>query len=194
MDPAELFLSLTIGIGLAAACGFRIFVPLLVTSLAAHTGHLELAQGFEWMASTTAIFAFGSATVLEIGAYYLPFIDNLLDAVTGPSAVVAGAVVAGSQVGDMSPLLAWSLAVIGGGGAAGLVQGLTTVARQFSALATAGFGNPILSTFEAGASLSLAVVAIVVPLVAVFAVLLLLFFAVKKIFFRNAATEPTAMA
>ncbi len=179
--------SIAIGVGLAAACGFRIFVPLLLISLAARGGHLELADSFEWMGTTPALIAFGSATALEIVAYYVPFLDNLLDAVATPSAVVAGIVATASQVADLDPLLGWSVAIVGGGGAAGAVQGLTAVTRQFSSLATAGFGNPLLSTFEAGASVVMTILSILVPLAAVIGVLILLYFAVKKIFFRPAA-------
>ncbi len=179
--------SIGIGVGLAAACGFRIFVPLLMISLAARGGHLALAESFEWMGSTPALIAFGSATVLEIVAYYVPFLDNLLDTVATPSAVVAGVVATASQVADLDPLLGWSVAIIGGGGAAGVVQGLTAVTRQFSSLATAGFGNPVVSTIEAGASVVMTILAILVPLAAVIGVLVLMFLAVKKIFFRSTA-------
>ncbi len=184
------FVSIAIGVGLAAACGFRIFVPLLVISAAARAGHLELAGSFEWMATTPALIAFGSATALEIAAYYVPFFDNLLDTVATPSAVVAGIVATGSQVADFDPLLGWSIAIIGGGGAAGAVQGLTTVTRGISSVATAGFGNPVLSTVEAGASVVMTLLAILLPLAAVFGVLVLLYVAVKKIFFRS--TPSTA--
>ena len=182
-------LSIAIGLGLAAACGFRIFVPLLLIGLAARGGHLELAQSFEWMASTPAVLAFGSATLLEIAAYYIPFLDNLLDTIATPSAVVAGIVATASQVSDLDPLLGWSVAIIAGGGAAGAVQGLTAVTRQISSLATAGFGNPVVSTIEAGASVVMTILAIVVPFAAAIGVLLLLFYAVKKIFFRSPARE-----
>ena len=175
--------SIAIGVGLAAACGFRIFVPLLIISGAARGGHLELADSFQWMGSTPALIAFASATALEIAAYYIPFFDNLLDTIATPSAVVAGIVASASQVTDIDPLLGWSVAIIGGGGAAGAVQGLTTVTRQISSMATAGFGNPVLSTAEAGASIVMTALSILVPLFALFGVLVLLFFAIKKIFF-----------
>ena len=179
--------SIAIGLGLAAACGFRIFVPLLIISAAARGGHLELAESFQWMGSTPALIAFGSATALEIGAYYIPFLDNLLDTIATPSAVVAGVVASASQVADLDPLLGWSVAIVAGGGAAGAVHGLTAVTRQISSLATAGFGNPLLSTAEAGASIVLTILSIVVPFVAAFGVLVLLFYAIKKIFFRTPA-------
>src|SRR5947207_9549521 len=94
----ETLLSVCLGIGLAAACGFRIFVPLLVTSLAAQTGHLTLAGGFQWIGTRPALVAFAVATVLEILAYYVPWIDNLLDVIAGPAAVTAGIVVTASVV------------------------------------------------------------------------------------------------
>ncbi len=193
MEAMELVLSLSIGLGLSAACGFRIFVPLLAISVASKAGHLALADSFEWMGSTAAIVAFGAATVLEVSAYYVPWVDNLLDTAAGPTAVVAGVVATASQVGDMSPLLGWSIAVIGGGGLAGIVQGLTTITRQISSLATAGFGNPVVSTAEGGASILLSLTAIIVPMVAILAVLTLLFFGVKKVFFgKKTPSEPAA--
>src|SRR5436309_7251833 len=101
----ETVLSLLIGIGLSAACGFRVFVPLLVVSVASHTGHLHLSSGFEWMGSDAALIAFAVATVLEVAAYYIPWLDNLLDTIASPAAVIAGTMVTASLVTDMSPFL-----------------------------------------------------------------------------------------
>ncbi len=184
-------LSIAVGVGLAAACGFRIFIPMLIVSVAARADYLNLAGGFEWMESTTALIAFSTATALEIGAYYIPFVDNLLDTVSTPSAVVAGTVTAASQVADMDPFLSWSVAIVAGGGAAGAVQGLTTVTRQLSSLATAGFGNPIFSTGEAIASIGLAVMSIFVPLVAAFLLLVFFYLAARKFLLRR-KTLPEA--
>lgn len=187
MEPT--MLSILIGVGLSAACGFRIFVPLLIVSLAARADWLTLAGSFEWMESTPALLAFGTATLLEVGAYYVPFVDNVLDLAATPSAVVAGVLTTGSQVADMNPMLAWSVAIIAGGGAAGIVQGLTAVTRQMSSLATAGFGNPLFSTAEAGASIGLSLLAILAPAVAAVLLLVLFYFGVKKIFLRKPLPE-----
>ncbi|HEV8630144.1 MAG TPA: DUF4126 domain-containing protein [Thermoanaerobaculia bacterium] len=163
----DTLLSVCLGVGLAAACGFRVFVPLLVTSLAAQTGHLALAGGFHWVGTRPALIAFAVATVLEVLAYYVPWIDNLLDVLAGPAAVVAGIVITASVVTDVDPLLHWGLAVIAGGGAAAATQGVTTLARHLSSWATLGVGNHLLATAEAGGSLVLSALAIVAPLVAV---------------------------
>jgi len=175
-------LSISLGLGLAAAAGFRIFVPLLVMSIAAYTGHLELCQGFGWIGTLPALVAFSTATFVEIGAYYIPWVDNLLDSVSGPSAVVAGSVIAASTFTEMDPLLKWSLAIIGGGGLAGLVKGTTTVTRGVSTAMTGGLANWMLSSVEAGASLLLSMFAILLPLVAMAIVLFLVYFGIRKLF------------
>src|SRR5215471_8006470 len=123
MTMETTILSICLGIGLSAACGFRVFVPLLVMNLASMSGHLTLAAGFAWIGSYPALIAFSVATVLEIAGYYIPWVDHLLDTIATPSAIIAGTIVTASVVTGMSPFLKWTLAVIAGGGAAALVQG-----------------------------------------------------------------------
>ena len=169
----ETFLSVCMGIGLSAACGFRVFVPPLILSIAGLTGHVHLSPGFSWIATWPALIAFATATLLEIAAYYIPWLDHLLDSIATPAAVIAGILVTSSLLVDMSPWLKWTLAVIGGGGAAGLVQGATVVARAVSTGTTGGLANPLVSTAEAGGSFTLALLAILVPVAALVLVLLL---------------------
>jgi hypothetical protein len=159
-------LSVCLGVGLAAACGFRIFVPLLVMSVAANGGHLSLAGGFDWIGSRPAMIAFAVATLLEIAAYYVPWVDNLLDTAAVPIAVVAGIVVTASVVTDTSPLLRWSLAVIAGGGAAATTQALTTAVRHVSSFTTLGLANPVVATVEAGGSLAMTALSLLAPVFA----------------------------
>lgn len=177
----QILTSIGVGLGLAAACGFRVFLPLFLVSLANKTGFLGLAGSFDWLGTTPALITLGTATLLEIGGYYIPFIDNLLDSVATPAAILSGALVMMTQVGDHNPLFAYALAAIGGAGAAGTVQGLTTVTRQVSSLATAGFGNPILATAEAFGATAMAVLAIFLPMLALALLVLLLYFAAKRL-------------
>jgi hypothetical protein len=165
-------LALLMGIGLSAACGFRIFVPMLVVSVASHAGYIELASGFEWVGSYPAMGAFAVATVLEVGAYYIPWLDNLLDTVTTPAAVVAGTVLTASVVGDIHPFLRWSLALIAGGGVAATVQGSTVAVRGVSTATSGGLLNPVASTGELVGSVVTAVLAVVAPVLAVVLVML----------------------
>ncbi len=169
---SETFVSLLVGTGLAAACGFRVFVPLLVMSVAARAGHLQLAGGFGWIASGPALTAFAAATVLEIAGYLVPYVDHLLDVLAAPAAAVAGTLVTASSVIGMSPFLRWTLAIIAGGGLAALVHAATGATRAASTATTGGLGNPAFAAAEAGGSTLLSVLAIAAP-VAAFAVLIL---------------------
>ncbi|MFT4692190.1 MAG: DUF4126 domain-containing protein [Verrucomicrobiia bacterium] len=162
----DTLLSLSIGLGLAAACGFRIFVPMLITSIAAKSGHLELAESFMWLASDAALISLGAATVVEVLAYYVPWLDNLLDGITTPCAVVAGTIVMAGFIPEMDAWLKWSLAIISGGTAAGAVQAATVFTRGLSTASTGGLANPLLSTGEAAASTGISILAVFLPFLA----------------------------
>jgi hypothetical protein len=160
-----MLVSVAVGVGLAAACGFRVFVPLLVLSIAGRAGMVPIATGFEWLTSTGAMVAFALATVLEVAAYYVPWLDNLLDTLTSPAAVVAGVLASASVLTDLPPMLKWTVAIIAGGGAAGTVQGVTSLLRLKSTATTGGLGNFVFATAELGGSVVTSILAIVVPVV-----------------------------
>jgi hypothetical protein len=161
----ETFLSILVGIGLSAACGFRVFVPLLAISIASLSGHLTLSSGFEWMGTYPALLSFAVATVFEIAGYYIPWVDHLLDIVAGPAAIVAGVVAMASSVSGVSPFLRWSLAIIAGGGIAGIFQALTGITRITSSSTIAGLGNPVVSTAEAVGATAFSAMALIIPVV-----------------------------
>ncbi|MEM1248977.1 MAG: DUF4126 domain-containing protein [Acidobacteriota bacterium] len=176
----EAVLSICLGIGLAAACGFRIFVPFLVMSVASRTEHLTLGGSFDWISTDAAMVTFAVASALEIGAYFVPWLDNLLDSMSTPVAVVAGTLAAAAAIQDTSPLVTWTLAAIGGGGAAGIIQTGMSLIRGASSLLTGGLGNPVISAAEAGTSISLAGIAVTVPLLGVaLAATVMLYLAVR---------------
>jgi Domain of unknown function (DUF4126) len=178
----EALLSLAIGIGLAAATGMRVFVPLLVLGVTARMEWLPLSAGFQWLSSWPAIIALGVAAVLEIGAYYIPLIDNFLDLIAGPLAVMAGIVATAAVITDLPPLVRWSVAIVAGGGTAGVVQTVMSVVRLKSTTLTAGFGNFVVSTFELIASIAASLIAILAPLVAILIVIgvLMIFLALTR--------------
>lgn len=159
--------TLLLGVGLSAACGFRVFVPPLLMSGAAVFGPFELPARLEWMDSPVALTAFAVATLLEVAAYYLPWVDNLLDVIAAPLAVAAGVLITSAFAGDLDPLWRWSLALIAGGGAAGGVQALTGTARLISSTTTGGLGNPLVSTLEALGAGLLTLLSMAFPLLAV---------------------------
>ena len=157
------------------------FVPLLVLSVAARIGWLELGPGFEWIATTQAVLVFATATLLEVAAYYVPFFDNLLDAMAAPAAVLAGILASASVMVDLPPWLHYSVAIIGAGTTAGLVSSSTSLLRLKSSALTGGLGNAFLATFELLGAFGVALVAVLVPLLALMVVVALLAFAIRRL-------------
>jgi Domain of unknown function (DUF4126) len=160
----EVIIALCLGITLSAACGFRVFMPPLAMSLAAMSGHFPLAPGFEWVGTREAAIALGIATILEVGAYYIPFVDNLLDTVQVPVAVGIGTVITAATLGHTDPVLQWTLAAIAGGGVAGVTKTLTSLTRLASTGLTGGLGNFVVATIEAISSISLSILGLTFPL------------------------------
>ena len=170
---------------MSAAAGLRIFIPLLVASAASLTGHLELASGFDWIGTTPALVAFAVAAAVEIAAYLVPFLDNVLDALAAPAAAVAGTVLTASSIVELSPWLKWSLAIIAGGGIAGTIHVFTGATRLTSTTTTGGLANPAVSTAEAGGALGVSVLAIAAPILGVLLALLLVYLAVRALSRRS---------
>lgn len=177
----ESYLAILIGIGLSAACGFRIFIPLLVMSVASASGHLTLTQELNWISTYPAIIALSVASLLEISAYIIPLLDNALDLIAGPAAVIAGTLVTASFVTEMSPFMKWAVAIIAGGGAAGSVQVLTTATRASSTVMTAGLANILVTLVETGTSLILSILSVTFPVIAFFSVSALIIYCFVKL-------------
>lgn len=177
----DIIISVAVGLGLSAACGFRVFVPMLALSIAGRTGHVVLDDHFAFLLSDMALIGLSVATLCEVAAYYIPWLDNMLDVLATPSAVVAGVLASGAMHSDMSPWLHWSIAAIGGGGAAATVQVGTAATRQISAVTTGGFGNPVVATGELFGSIVMAIMAILIPLIALALLVVVIALAFKKI-------------
>jgi len=163
-NVVQLLLGVLSGLGLAAACGLRVFLPLLAASIAVRTGVFEVQEGFAWLGSTPALVAFSVATVLEIAAYYVPVLDNLLDTVATPAAAAAGALLATAAMVEMEPWLRWTLGIVAGAGLATTVQLPTAALRGGSTVTTAGVANPGISTLEALGSAVVSGMAILTPI------------------------------
>jgi hypothetical protein len=170
----ESLIAAVVGIGLAASCGFRIFAPMLVVSAANMAGYLEVAESFRWIGTWPAFIAFAVAAVVEIGAFYIPWLDHLLDTIASPIAIVAGAILFAAVTFELDPFLRWSLALIAGGGAAAVVQGGTVVTRVASTSTTGGLANFVLSTLETISGFLFSALAIIVPILAFILLLMLI--------------------
>lgn len=176
---SDLALSIVLGVALAAATGFRVFLPMLIVSGAAYSGHLQLDDSFGWLASPSALIMLSVAALVEVVAYYVPVVDNLLDIVATPAAFVAGTIVSAAVMIDAPPMLKWTAAVIAGGGVAGLTQGLTGILRAHSTVLTGGLGNFVISTAQLGGAILISLLALAAPAAALALVVLFLLLAIR---------------
>lgn len=181
---------LIMGIGLSAACGFRVFLPFLGLSIAVRTGFFTPGAGFEWVGTWPALMAFSVAAVVEIGSYYIPWVDNLLDTIATPAAVFAGILMTVSLTGEMDPFFRWTLAVIAGGGTSGVVQSGTVMLRAASTSMTGGLGNFLVSTFEWIIAALTTLLAILLPVAAF--ILVLAFIAYLTVRYRRIRKNRSA--
>ena len=174
----ELITAVAIGIGLAASAGFRVFVPMLVAAIAAKTGVLPLNESFQWLSSWTAIAILGTATVVEILAYYIPVVDNLLDTISTPLAIGAGTLLLTSVLPIDSELMRWITGAAIGGGSAAVVQSGSALTRLTSTKLTAGIGNPVVATIENVAATGTSILSLIIPffILALFLLLTILIF------------------
>jgi hypothetical protein len=181
MAGSDLALSIALGVVLAAATGFRVFLPMLIVSATAYSGHLSLDSSFAWLGTPFALTMLGAAALVEVVAYYIPGVDNLLDALATPAAFVAGTIVSAAVMTDMPPMAKWMAAIIAGGGTASFTQGVTAMLRAKSSIFTGGFGNPVIATGELGGSILLSLLALAAPLAAFTVVILLMWLAFRLI-------------
>jgi hypothetical protein len=178
----ELLLSICIGIGLSAACGFRVFVPFFIMSIASLSGHLALSPNFQWIGTYPAVVSFAVASVLEIAGYYVAWLDNLLDTIATPASIIAGTIAMASIAIDMSPFLRCTLAIIAGGGTAAIFQGKTMLVRGTSTATTVGAGNFAIASAEVGISILLSLSALLLPLLTGILIVVAILFLLRKVF------------
>lgn len=196
METFDLILAVCLGISLSAACGFRVFVPLLAVSLMVNFGHVHVNDSLAWVGSPTALICLGVATLLEIAAYYIPWFDNLMDSVNIPLAVVAGTLITSGMMPDLPGYAQWTIALVAGGGAAGVVSTATAAVRGLSSATTGGMGNCVVATAENTASIGGSIITFTMAPVVVAAGLVLVLggavWLICKVFRRKKQAAPAA--
>ncbi len=199
----DIFIALLTGIGLAAACGFRVFVPLFLVSLCLNSG-VEMPFGLDtvlqalvgddmaWLGQPMVTVGLGVAMVVEIGGFYVPWVDNLLDTIASPAAIVAGTMLSGALMPEVfgDGAMKWAAAIIAGGGSSGLVQATTVLARGTSSATTGGFGNPLVATLELFASVLTTVFAVLIPILVIGLLVAVVLFGLKLFGRRNPDPSP----
>ena len=187
-------ISAFIGIGLAAATGFRVFLPMFAVSLASYMGWIPMNESFQWLSGLPTLITTGIATIVEILAYYIPFVDHLLDTMSIPLATVAGSVMFASQFAEIGTFPQWALALIAGGGTAAAISSGFAGTRAASTATTGGLGNSVVATTETAGAGIMSILALAAPIIA-FIVAIILIIAVvffgRKIWrkFKNFNTD-----
>ncbi|MEO0526555.1 MAG: DUF4126 domain-containing protein [Bacteroidota bacterium] len=171
---SETIISIFLGVGLSASVGFRVFLPLFALSLAAYFNVWELNESWQWIGGMPALITLGVASLVEIFAYFIPWVDNLLDSIAIPLAAIAGTAVMVSTVANLDPVVTWSLAIIAGGGTATAIKGAGATGRLASTTTTGGLANPVVSTVETATAVVVSTASIFAPILAAVLVVVIL--------------------
>jgi hypothetical protein len=187
----SILFSICIGLGLSASSGFRVFLPLFMVGIASrfYLLPLNLTENMLWIGSFPALICLGTATIAEIGGYYIPVVDNFLDTIATPAALIAGTLLSASVL-HTDPFLQWTLAIIIGGGSAGLTQTGTSLLRLSSTVGTGGFANPIIATFEHILAFIGTLLSLWIPIIAAILFSIFLFMIGKRVYKGWIAKNP----
>jgi hypothetical protein len=139
---------------------------MFAVSLASYFGWIPVSENFEWLTGLPTLLATGIAMIAEILAYYIPFIDHLLDTMSVPLATMAGSVLFAAQFADLGTFPQWALALIAGGGTAAAISSGFAGTRAASTATTGGLGNSVVATTETAGAGVMSVLALAAPFIA----------------------------
>ncbi len=195
MQEVTIIMATLMGISLAAASGFRVFLPPFLLSLAARLNVVWfldidlIGTQFEFFTSTLSIVVLGIATVAEFAAFYAPWIDNALDTIATPASIMAGVAMTAIVLEGNDPIIQWAIAIVAGGGVAATIQSATVATRGLSSTFTFGLGNSAVATGENVASVALTLIAILIPFLSALFVLLIVALLLRM---KRKKKEPVA--
>ena len=192
MDPLQALIAASTGLGLAAASGFRVFLPPFLMAVWVRLGFMDVnieGTEFESLSSDLSILLLGVASLSEVLAYKIPWMDNLLDSIATPLAGLAGISVVAVSLEGTDPSVQWALAVIAGGGTSLSIQSATVAGRGLSSMFTLGLANPLFSIIEDIAALFLILIALLAPLIALFTSIILIF-SISRRKMQDSKTTP----
>ena len=195
MEEVTIVMATLMGISLAAASGFRVFLPPFLLSLAARFDVIWfldidlVGTQFEFFTSTLAIVVLGIATIAEFAGFYAPWVDNALDSIATPAAIIAGVSMTAIVLEGSDPVVQWAVAIIAGGGVAATIQTATVTTRSLSSTFTLGLGNSTVATGENVASIALTLIAILIPFISAFVVILVVALLLRVKRRRNAQPQ-----
>ena len=147
---------------------------MFAVSLASYMGWIPMSESFEWLSGLPTLITTGIATMVEILAYYIPYVDHLLDTLSVPLATIAGSVMFASQFTDLGTFPQWALALIAGGGTAAAISSGFAGTRAASTATTGGLGNSVVATTETAGAGIMSFLAMASPIIAGIAAIILL--------------------
>lgn len=170
-------LELLTGSGLALSAGLNAFIPMVAIGLLArYTDLVELPENWAWLSNGWVLIILGTLLVIEVVADKVPAVDHVNDILQTLVRPTAGGIVFAAGAGSITPAITdpgeffTSEAVVPF--IIGVVLALTTHvakagARSVVNLSTAGVGAPIVSTVEDISSLTMTILAILVPILVI---------------------------
>ncbi|MEB3252575.1 MAG: DUF4126 domain-containing protein [Cyanobacteriota bacterium] len=174
LNTWHLLESIGLGLVLGVAAGFRVVVPFFILSGAALWGHLTLTDAMAWLDSRAVFIGLAIALTVEVLAYSIPWLDNLVDVLALPLATISGTLLMALTTDQLDPFARWSLAIVAGGGAAATVKGLSGFTRMISTATTGGLTNLLVAIAELLGAVTLSLLALVAPFLALSGVLVLM--------------------
>lgn len=158
-DLSVMVINILLGLALATATGFRIFLPMFLLSFTSHIGWVTLPQKLSWLEGETALFVLGVAMLIELVSYFIPGVDNIMDIIDTPIAVIVGFLVVFSVI-EVNSMMEWILAVVIGGIVPAVIKACKATIRGGVTLLMGGLGNGLFSIVEALASILIVVISV----------------------------------
>ena len=172
----DAFSSIIAGFGLAAPAGLNAWIPMLVASVSAKIGWLKLNPPFNVLGETWVLVALLVLVTIELFVDKIPAIDTVNDIIHTFIRPVAGGILFAAQVGaigGLDPTVGFIMGLV----SAGAVHAVKATSRPLVTTFTGGIFNPIVSMVEDIIAAVTAVLALVVPILAAFLMLVVLFVA-----------------
>jgi hypothetical protein len=110
--------TIALTMGVSWASGINLYAALLVLGIGGSTGNIDLPPGLEGLADPMVILAAGVMYAAEFFADKVPGVDSSWDAIHTFVRIPAGALLAASSVGDVTPAFEIAAGIMGGGMAA----------------------------------------------------------------------------
>jgi hypothetical protein len=166
------------GIGLAASAGLNAYIPLLAIGLLArYTDLIQPSSSWHWLSNGWVLLILAALLAVEVVADKIPMVDHVNDVLHTVIRPTAGGLAFGAAsqsqtvtVSDPGKFFTghhWVPVAIGAVIAL-CVHGTKATARPVINVSTLGVGAPVASTIEDIVSVTMSLVAIVMPFLIVF--------------------------